>query len=315
MSEVVETPEADANRHDALHTVTASTWRLLPHQVLSVARFEFRRTSTPARLAVWAALMLFPMVILTLVTSYEVSANLMQWAGLLYVLVPQVTCLLALLLWVAPNINSELEGRTWFYLTARPSGRIALLLGKYINGVLWTATAGWIAGTLATAVLVVAMAVGVIRVHGGADTQDPLAPPGIMMAQPTESASIGDVISLGGVLLWLVTLSSAAYGAICTLIAVVLPRRAMMVCVAYVLIAEVFLANTPAVINELTVHHRLINILARSFGWETIELIPATLDEFSTWVHFAALACYTVGLLVVAAIVMACREYITSDQS
>ena len=89
----------------------------------------------------------------------------------------------------------------------------------------------------------------------------------------------------------------------------------MMICVAYVLVAEVFLGNMPAVINELSVHHHLANIFANCLDWPVNPAIPLTLDDASLWVHVAALAAYTVGLLAVAAAILSWREYITSDQS
>lgn len=226
--------------------------------------------------------MAFPMIIVALVSSYGGITDRFAWGVVLYVLVPQVTCHLGLLLWVAPNVNNELEGRTWFYLTARPAGRIAMLLGKYANGLLWTLTAGWIAASLA-----------------------------VLVAGPT----LEDRLQHWWILLLLVTLSSLAYGSFFTMVAAMMPRRAMMICVAYVLIGELFLGNMPAVINELTVHHHLANIFADCLKWPVQPDIPLTLDDASLWVHVVALAGYAVFLLLVAAIILCWREYITSDQS
>ena len=284
MSEVIE-----STRLEPVEAAPDRAWHRaflllkLPQQILSVARFEFRRTNTVPRLALWAALMAFPMVIVAFVSSYGGMADPVAWGVVLYALVPQVTCHLALLLWVAPNVNSELEGRTWFYITARPGGRIALLLGKYINGLVWTISAGSIAATLA-----------------------------VLVAGPT----LDQHVRHWWILLLLVTLSSLAYGSLFTLVATLLPRRAMMLCVAYVLVGEIFLGNMPgAVINELTVHHHLANIFADCLNWPVNPDIPLTLDTASLWVHLTALAGYSVALLVVAATILSWREYITSDQS
>lgn len=271
----------------------------LRHQILAVVRFELARTASIARLAAWVGLMLFPVVIIGLVTNYQRRGAVEQWGFLLYVLVPQVTCLLGLLLWVAPNVNSELEGRTWYYLTARPTGRIALLLGKYINGVMWSATAGWIAATLSIAALMLATLAHPPRQNFGSG----------------EQATLEELFYLWLVLLLLVLLSSLAYGAICTLVAVIIPRRAMMICVAYVLVAEVFLSNMPALINEFTVQHRLANILARSLEFRIDPDIPIIFDDTAAWIHLTAVVCFTAVLLVAANIIICCREYITSDQS
>ena len=142
----------------------------LPRRVLSVARFEFRRSITPARLAVWSVLALFPVAIMGIVSFYDAPPEPFAWGIMFYGLVPQVVCLLGLLLWVAPVVHSELEGRTWFYLTSRPGGRVAMLLGKYLNGVAWCAAAGCLGVTLA-------MIVAGVGIHdsftSARDKQDP----------------------------------------------------------------------------------------------------------------------------------------------
>ena len=307
MSEVVHNAADSRSRNPVRRQQAHASMLLrLPHQILSVVRFEFRRTATFARLINWVGLIFFPVIITALVTHYQGRGGIDRWGFLLYVLVPQASCLLGLLLWVAPNVNSELEGRTWFYLTARPSGRLALLLGKYINGVLWSTTAGWAGATFSIGVLILA------TIIYPASTISFL-PPG--SATSTVDATLHELFALWLMLLLLVVLSSLAYGAICTLVAVIIPRRAMMICVAYVLVAEIFLSNIPALINELTEHHRLINILARTLEFQVNPEIPNTLDNTATWIHFIALACYAVALLTAANIIICCREYITSDQS
>jgi ABC-type transport system involved in multi-copper enzyme maturation permease subunit len=70
---------------------------------------------------------------------------------LLY-LIPQVVCLLGLLLWATPNVHSELEGRTWIYLAVRPDGKAMVLLGKYLTAVAWSASACLLALTISVIV-------------------------------------------------------------------------------------------------------------------------------------------------------------------
>jgi hypothetical protein len=260
----------------------------LPWRILSVVRFEFRRTRTPPRLAVWSVLAFFPVVIMAIVRYYggpqgpiEEEVKL-AWGVMFYALVPQVVCLLGLLLWVCPVVHSELEGRTWYYLTSRPDGRIAMLLGKYLNGVAWTATAGWFGATLA-----------------------------VLIAWP----SVLDISRLWWTLMMLVGISSFAYGAAYTLISVIFHRRAMMISVAYMLVVEVLMGNMPAIVNQITVHHRMINLLWQNMQWEIPDEIALTLNTTAGWIHLIVLFAYTLLLLIIAIQILRWREYITSDES
>jgi ABC-type transport system involved in multi-copper enzyme maturation permease subunit len=156
------------------------------------------------------------------------------WGIILYGLIPQVVCLLGLLLWVSPLRNTELEGRTWTYLAVRPGGKTAVLLGKYFNGVLWTA---------ATAILGLTLA--------------------FYVGQPT----VYDRTKLYAVLCLLICCSCCAYGAVYALLGVLFPRRAIVISVAYMLILEVLVSNIPAVISKVTIQFRLLSILLISMNW------------------------------------------------
>ena len=68
----------------------------------------------------------------------------------MYYLIPEVTCLLGLLLWATPAISTEIEGQTWVYLTLRGSGRSAVVIGKYLTAVFWTLSAALSATTISS---------------------------------------------------------------------------------------------------------------------------------------------------------------------
>ena len=105
-------------------------------RVIAVLRFEIKRTQTYARMFVWALLALFPVLIMVLFRYEDEPISEKAWGIVLYGMIPQIVCLLGLLLWVAPVVNTEIEGRTWVYVAVRPGGKLALLIGKYLNGVL-----------------------------------------------------------------------------------------------------------------------------------------------------------------------------------
>jgi ABC-type transport system involved in multi-copper enzyme maturation permease subunit len=57
----------------------------------------------------------------------------------------EMVVILNAMLWVAPIVQTELEGKTWLYIAARPYGRMCLVVGKLLNGLIWTLGAGLLA--------------------------------------------------------------------------------------------------------------------------------------------------------------------------
>mgnify|MGYP006966867631 CR=1 FL=1 len=280
--------ESDAPSKETTGDSAANTKGLF-WKILTVIRFEMRRTRTDARLATWMIMVLFPAGLLAI---YRLKAQAdpdfeppnEQALGLvLYGLIPQVVCLLGLLLWVAPVLQAELEGRTWIYLSVRPGGKFATLIGKYLNGVAWTASAALLG-------LTIGMLVGQLQV-----------------SQP---------LRLWCVMALLVVISCLAYGAVYSVIGALFHRRAMVVSVAYILIFEVVVSNLPALINRFTVQHHLINLLYRWMDWKVDKNNPLELVIGSqpAWQHVVALVAYTLFMLTAASLILRRRQYVTSDE-
>lgn len=196
--------------------------------------FEWKRSLTAPRMAWWAVLAGFPIFIIGLIRISIDHATLIHpdvkleppprelWIGFLFALVPMLVSMLGTLLWATPAISIELERRSWVYLSVRPHGPAAVLLGKYLAAVTW------------------------------------VIPPAL--AGMTVAVYITGVEDMGRV--WwamtkLVCLSTPAFAAVYLLIGTVMPQRAMVLAVAYSLIFELIVSFVPAVINKLTVHHRL----------------------------------------------------------
>jgi len=257
-------------------------------KILTVIRFEMRRTRTDARAATWLLMVLFPLVLLGLYRwKAEIEPNFVpppeQVLGIvLYGLIPQVVCLLGLLLWVAPMLQAELEGRTWIYLAVRPGGKFATLIGKYLNGIAWTASAALLG-------LTIGMLAG--RLH---------------VSQP---------LRLWCVMAGLVCLSCFAYGAAYAVIGAIFQRRAMVVSVAYILMFEVVISNLPALINRFTVQHHLLNLLFLGMDWEVPDNVRLLVGAQPAWVHLAALVSYTLFMLTAAVLILRWRQYVTSDEN
>ncbi len=253
-----------------------------PSRVMAVVRFEMRRTATPARLVCWAILALFPPAIVALTWVLGSDGGTRDiWAVVLYTLVPSIVCVLALLLWAAPTIQSEVEGSTWMYLAVRPYGRSTVLLGKYLNAVCWT-------GLAALTGLTVSIAM-------------------IRPDRPLELWSTLATIAL---------LSTVSYAAVFTFLGVLIPKRAVVVCVAYTTLLELAVATVPAVINRFTVQYRLRSLM---FHWvelddpNTQQALARISDTGNPLEHILILAGITIGLMVAAIVVLKHKVLVDRD--
>jgi ABC-type transport system involved in multi-copper enzyme maturation permease subunit len=184
-------------------------------------------------MAIWFVLVAFPIALMTVLRITVPVNRLEPWGLTLYFLVPEVLCLLGLLLWATPVISTEIEGQTWIYLAMRRSGRSLVLFGKYVTAVLWSLSAALVATTLCIAVM------------GPA----------------------------GGLRLWAVmcalsVLSCIAHAALYVLIGTLFFRRTMVTAVFYTMAIEYGLSLVPAVANKMTINYRLRGLLAQWMDWE-----------------------------------------------
>ena len=274
-----ETPPLETPYHSTILTPlkepSASLLVQRCHAVAGVVAYELRRTITPWRMALWGCMVAIP-VALTGTVAYLLRGQLssdpnvqMAFAWMLYVLMPQAITMLGMLLWATPTVNSELESQSWVYSIVRPGGRQAMLLGKYVIAVLWTASCGAVASTLAVPMLTLA------------------APFHTWLA-----------------LIALCVLSSIAHGALFAFIGVMLQRRAMVLAFSYTILVEVFLGWIPAVINKFTVAFRLRSLY---FQWLELPMVdflenPEMLaSQTASWIHIACLLLGSALLLAIAA--------------
>jgi ABC-type transport system involved in multi-copper enzyme maturation permease subunit len=249
-----------------------------------VMGFEWRRTMAWSRLVFFFALAAFPAAILWLVQHEggHLHQRTEPWAIALFVLVPEIVCVLGLLLWATPVIHAEVEGKTWPYLVVRPAGKWPILLGKYAAAVLWTMLTGWLA--LALAILV--------------------------LSPQSEALAVGQVIAA------LVALSSAAYGALFVLLGVIFLRRGMVVAVAYTAL-EFVLRAIPSAARELTVQYHLQSLLVRWMHWDSRNQEMSFLfgSGSSAWHHVIVLVVYAAVLLGVASAILRWRELATATEA
>jgi ABC-type transport system involved in multi-copper enzyme maturation permease subunit len=239
------------------------------------------------RVLVGLALAMFPVMMVALI-QYQGGHLAIGARGMvaLYVLIPGLTCLMALLLWAAPAIHSEVEGRTWPYFAVRPWGKLSILLGKYLTAVAWTAAVAWI--SLSVCLLI-------IRPH-----EKPLTTWCVLAA--------------------LVGLSSLTYGSLFVLLGVVFLRRAMIVAVAYTFLMEFMTTFVPAVIHQLTVQYHLRSLLVKWMHWvkmpQSIQIQQQWLfSDAPAWQHVLILFGFTSAMLIAASLVLRQRELVKPEEN
>lgn len=202
------------------------------------------------------------------------------FAGYLFLLYPQVICLLLALFYGTSLLGQELGGRTLTYLFTRPLPRWKFVLGKYL-------------GSLAALILPTVLSLLVSWLVLGAQGGLPMI------------AAIG--ISA--------VLALVAYNAIFALFGFLIPRRALIVALLYGVVFELVLSFIPALVNQVTVTYYL-----RSLAVEILELpVPReaarVIGGASVPGALLAIAVITVTTLAAASMLAARREYVVKEEA
>lgn len=251
----------------------------------AVFLFEWKRALTLPRMAWWGGLAAFPVFIVGMVRFISTTQLPRElWAGFLFALVPMLVAMLGSLLWTTPAISAELERRSWVYLTVRPNGGTAVLLGKYLAAVTWVI---------------------------------PPALLGLSIAVPL--AATGDGWRLWWTMARLVLLACPAYGAVYLLLGTLMPRRAMVLAVAYTLLFEFVISFVPALINRITVQYRLRALLEvwcelPSLGGRPSSTLAMT-SNVPVWQHVAILMLFAPVLLAVSVAILHWSEFSSSAET
>jgi hypothetical protein len=114
-------------------------------------------------------------------------------------------------------------------------------------------------------------------------------------------------------------LASFVYAAVFSMIGTILLKRAMVIAAAYLIISDVFFATLPAIVNKLTVRFHLQSLGISWLGW----FIPDNKAEFESiygpawpdWLSLTVLAIIGTTCLIIGAIVVTNRQYVTSDET
>lgn len=256
--------------------------------ILAVIQFELSRILTVQRMLLAVVMVLFP----PFMTFLLLSTGTLSHGELSTSVLSGMTCLLSLLLWATPNVYTELEGRSWTFVTSRPYGRLAILFGKYVIAAAWAFVVSEIGMTLCV------LQLGESRLISGLS-----------------------VVQVWTALSALLFLASMVYAAVFSLFGVLAQRRAMVVSVIWFLMFEVVFAMVPAVIGKFTMTYHLLSLLLQWVEW-IFSQTGEELDEFKMlygiappWVHLSAIVGMTVFALAAAAFVIRWREYLTLEDA
>ncbi len=258
------------------------------NSILATIEFEISRVMTVRRMAVALVMALFPPVMILILASGQVfdfpEMTLSVLCGMI--------CLLSLLLWATPNVYSELEGKSWTFVTTRPHGRLSILFGKYLMAAGMSFLVPWVGLSLA-----------------------------MLVIDPELYLSNAPRLELWFYLSCLLALASTVYAAIFSFFGVIVQRRAMVVAVGYFIGFEILLALAPAVIGKLAMTYHLFCLQVQWVGWITGD-VDIGREEFANvwgifpvWMHLLAIATVTAVMLTLSAIVIQWREYITLEDA
>lgn len=198
----------------------------------------------------------------------------------LYLLYPQVTCLLLALLYGSSVLANELDGKTLPYLWTRPIRRASFVIGKHLG-------------------IVVALAV-------------PTA------ASLFASWAVLTRFEHPGVLATTLAVSLAAllcYNALFLLLGFISPRRGMILGLLYGILFELLLSFVPAVVNQVTVSYFLRSLYLRLSGLTLPDDFPTNLAGAPLPLALFALLLILIVPLGAAVLLATQREYAVKDEA
>jgi ABC-type transport system involved in multi-copper enzyme maturation permease subunit len=198
----------------------------------------------------------------------------------LYLLYPQVTCLLLALLYGSSVLANELDGKTLPYLWTRPIRRASFVFGKHLGIVL--ALSG------PTALSLCASWALLTRFEH----------PRLLLTTL--------LVSLAALL---------CYNALFLLLGFLSPRRGMILGLLYGILFELLLSFVPAVINQATVSYFLRSLYLRLGGLSLTSEMPTDLAGASLPLTLFALGLILLLPLLAATLLATHREYAVKDEA
>ena len=197
----------------------------------------------------------------------------------LFLLYPQLICLLLALLYGASIPGAELEAKTLTYLFTRPIARWRIVVGKYLAIVL---------AILPPTLVSVAISWWLLGQPGS-----------VTLLWSLELAAAGAVL---------------CYTAIFILFGFLAPRRAMVVALLYGVVFEFLLSFVPAMINTITATYYLRSLVVNVLQLEVPVEIARIVGGATTPAALGTLSATILVALALASWLAARREYVLAEE-
>ena len=262
---------------------------------LATFRFELKRSFSVQRMTSMLGLILFPPVILWvfIIGSLRISTagDALEYVLFTLIFLVALVCLLSLLLAAAPNIQGELEGKTWGFVAMRPGGRIANFLGKYLLAVATSFTVSFFSLTLC---VLIADAFGTLGVG----------------SEPWRR---------WGTLTGIFAIACFVYAAILSTIGAWFTKKAMVVGAGYLIGAETVLSMVPAVVSSFTMSYHLRRLGEIWLGWflpdDRVEYELVYGEPGPVWFHLVCLGSAMLVALIIGCLTVVNRQYAIGEES
>lgn len=176
----------------------------------------------------------------------------------------------------AGAIAEEIEGRTFSYIAGRPTGRLAITLGK------------WLAGTVYACLV---LAVGALLLQLGAHAATPSS---LVDALPSAAKAVGSLALLG-----------VYYGAVCFFWGALLPEAAGILSLIYLAVIEFGFGKLFGIVRLASMNHHAEQLAGLPRGGLLAESVPTIEPAWSV----AAIAALALVFLALAGLVVRLQEY------
>lgn len=200
--------------------------------------------------------------------------------GYLFLLYPQVICLLLALFYGTSVLGHELSGKTLTYLFTRSLPRWKFVVGKYL---------GIVSALVVPACLSLLASWLILGGEGGLNAVAALA------------------VGTAGALI--------AYTAIFIMFGFLVPRRAMIAAILYGVVFELILSFMPALVNRLTVTYYLRSLVADMLEIQIPREASRIIGGATPQASLFALAIITLCALAISSLLAAHKEYLIHDQA
>ncbi|MFT5290214.1 MAG: ABC-type transport system involved in multi-copper enzyme maturation permease subunit [Planctomycetota bacterium] len=204
----------------------------------------------------------------------DIDDDEVAYALLLYLLYPQVLCILASLIYGASLLAGEIEDKTLVYLFTRRQARWRVLLGKYLTTALVLACMTTISMTIS------------FLLAG--------APEGFQLWKALSATTFA---------------ACFAYTAIFALLGIALPKRAITIGLIYAVLVEFVLSLVPALVNEVTASYYLRSMAFHIADLPLPDEVVAIVGNASQTTSLVAVIVIPALALLVSACVIHRREW------